>query len=59
MKYLLPLLAAALLLGGALPKDFTAQDALQTRSITVTQYGLQFGFQGSGYYVEFAERATK
>lgn len=34
MRYILPLLAAALLLGGVLPKDFTAQDALQTRSST-------------------------
>lgn len=59
MKYILPLLAAALLMGGALPKDFIARDVLQTRSITVTQYGVQFGFQGSGYYVEFAEKASK
>ena len=59
MRYILPLLAAALLLGGVLPKDFTARDALQTRSITVTQYGVQFGFQGSGYYVEFADQASK
>ena len=59
MKYLLPLLAVALLLGGALPKDFTAQDAIRTQRITITQHGMQFDFPNAGYYVEFAERASK
>lgn len=53
MKYLLPLLAVALLLGGALPKDFTAQDAIRTQRITITQHGIQFDFLNAGYYIEW------